>query len=72
MKIVGTTVCTTMPRADWNQTDPNHADYIRNKPTSVGGSDLPSVSSDDEGAFLRVTNGAWAKVKLTDVSVEGA
>ena len=32
----------------------------------------PTVSSDDEGAFLRVSNGEWTTVKLTDVSVEGA
>lgn len=32
MKIRGSTVGTTMPRPDWNQTDPKKADYIRNKP----------------------------------------
>ena len=31
-KIIGTPVGTTMPRPDWNQTDPTKADYIKNKP----------------------------------------
>ncbi len=34
--IRGNTVGTTMPRPDWNQTDPKKADYIRNKPDLVG------------------------------------
>ena len=32
MKIKGIPVGTTMPRPDWNQTDPKKADYILNKP----------------------------------------
>lgn len=32
MKIRGNTVGTTMPRPDWDQTNPRKADYIRNKP----------------------------------------
>ena len=32
--IRGNTVGTTMPRPDWNQTDPRKADYIKNKPQS--------------------------------------
>lgn len=31
-KIRGNTVGTSMPRPDWNQTDPSKADYIQNKP----------------------------------------
>ena len=31
-KIRGNTVGTTMPKPDWNQTDPKQADYIHNKP----------------------------------------
>lgn len=34
-KIRGNTVGTTMPRPDWDQTDPAKADYIKNKPTVV-------------------------------------
>lgn len=35
MKIRGNTVGTTMPRPDWEQTDPRKADYIKNKPGAV-------------------------------------
>lgn len=35
------------------------------------GTSLPTVSSSDNGAFLRVVNGAWAAVMLPDVSKEG-
>lgn len=31
MKIKGNTVGTTVPRANWNQTDPQKADYIKGK-----------------------------------------
>ena len=37
-KIRGNTVGTSMPRPDWNQTDPTKADYIKNKPDLPGGS----------------------------------
>ena len=33
---------------------------------------LPSVTSDNNGAFLRVVDGVWTTVQLTDVSIEGA
>lgn len=33
MIIHGNTVGTTTPRADWNQTNPKRADFIKNKPT---------------------------------------
>ena len=33
MKIQGNTVGTPIPVPDWNQTNPNKADYIKNKPT---------------------------------------
>ena len=36
MKIKGIPVGTTMPRPDWNQTDPKKADFIHNKPDLVG------------------------------------
>lgn len=35
-------------------------------------SGLPEVTAENNGAFLRVVDGAWAIVNLTDVSVEGA
>ena len=31
-KIIGNPVGTTLPKPDWNQTDPNKGDYIKNKP----------------------------------------
>ena len=31
-KIIGGTACTPLKQSDWNQTDPNKADYIKNKP----------------------------------------
>lgn len=31
MKIIGNPVGTTMPRSNWNQTDPKKADYIKGK-----------------------------------------
>lgn len=33
---------------------------------------LPTVGASDNGAFMRVVNGAWAAVQLTDVSEVGA
>lgn len=35
MKIRGNTVGTTMPRPDWNQSNPRKADFILNKPDAV-------------------------------------
>ena len=35
--IVGNTTATPYPRPDWNQTDETKADYIKNKPSSIGG-----------------------------------
>lgn len=31
-KIIGGTTATPIPVADWKQTNPNRADYIKNKP----------------------------------------
>lgn len=46
-KIRGNTVGTTMPRPDWNQTDPTKADYIKNKPNLTGGSGGGAVGDSD-------------------------
>ena len=40
--------------------------------SGCGASGLPEVTTEDEGKFLRVVNGAWSAVSLTDVSTEGA
>ena len=39
-KIIGVTVGTPALQSDWNQTDPNRVDYIKNKP------DLSSLGKD--------------------------
>lgn len=39
---------------------------------SENASTLPAVSIDNNGAFLRVVDGVWTAVNLTDVSTEGA
>lgn len=54
-KIRGNTVGTSMPRSDWNQTDPNKADYIHNKPViikSVNG------ATPDENGNVEVEGGS--------------
>lgn len=35
MKIVGNTTCTTTPRPDWAETDPQKASFIENKPEGI-------------------------------------
>lgn len=49
MKIRGNTVGTTMPRPDWNQTDPTKADYILNKPdlSNAGGLTAEQIAALD-------------------------
>lgn len=53
--IKGNTVGTTMPRSDWNETDPKKASYIKNKPAALdgeaGGYYTPSVSNLDESTM---------------------
>jgi hypothetical protein len=44
---------------------------IEAKVDGDSGPSLPEVSTDDNGKFLRVVNGAWAAVELTDASLEG-
>lgn len=52
-KIIGNTTATTIPQSDWNQTDANKADYIKNKPQ------LGELASKDAEADPTVP--AWAK-----------
>ena len=46
-KIIGNTVCTTTPQPDWNQTDINKADYIKNKPTYGSLATKDIITKDD-------------------------
>ena len=61
MKIRGNTVGTTMPRPDWNQTDPKKADYIANKP------DLESMNNTfigDANTTAAEYKEAWSAGKM--------
>jgi hypothetical protein len=69
-KIRGNTVGTTMPQPDWNQTDPTKADYIRNKPSALGGPGLPKVTAADNGKTLRVVNGEWVVEEVDAITKE--
>ena len=53
-KIIGITVGTTTPRPDWNQTDPTKADYIKNKPSSVGGGDGYVLTAGDKQEIANI------------------
>ena len=67
MKIRGNTVGTTTPRPDWDQANPNRADYILNKP------DVPVVTEDDNGKIIGVVGGKTQAVKLADsLSLSGS
>lgn len=59
MKIRGNTVGTTMPRPDWNQTNPAKADYIKNKP------DLShsTIVCEAKGEPILLTDSAKAKLR---------
>jgi hypothetical protein len=46
MKIKGIPVGTTTPRPDWNQDNPQRADYIKNKPTSDKTLAVPGMFAD--------------------------
>lgn len=48
-KIYGNTVTTPMPVADWNQTDENKADYIKNKPTILTEEDVVEIIVENGG-----------------------
>lgn len=52
MKIKGITVGTTMPRSDWNQTNPAKADFIKNKPVPD-----TTLSKSGMAADAKVTGG---------------
>lgn len=47
-KIIGITVGTNTPRPNWAQTDPKKADYIKNKPESLGGGGYELTDADKQ------------------------
>lgn len=59
MKIKGNTVGTTMPRADWSQTDETKADYIKNKPTVLDGKDGVDGKDGKDGETPYIKDGNW-------------
>lgn len=56
---------------DLNTTDQSSLVAAVNE-VSAKASALPTVTTDNNGAFLRVVDGVWTAVNLTDVSTEGA
>ena len=48
-KIIGNTTTTPMAIPDWNQTDENKADYIKNKPTVLTEDDVIDLISENGG-----------------------
>lgn len=50
------------PASDGYRTKPATIGDVEDMIAAVGGSDLPEVTSDDNGKFLGVTAGAWGKV----------
>lgn len=59
-RIRGNTVGTTMPRPDWNQGNPNKADFIKNKPDL---STDPSLTFAGKAADAKVTGEALAEIR---------
>lgn len=51
-KIIGNTTATPTPISDWSQTNPNKADYIKNKP------EIPSKISDltNDAGYVNVVD----------------
>lgn len=61
-KIRGNTVGTSMPRPDWNQTDPSKADYIKNKPDISGGTGGGANINDNTTS----TTATWSSQKINE------
>lgn len=60
-KIIGITAGTPVPQADWEQTDSNKADYIKNKP-DLSKLEVPIASSDTYG-IVKVKSGYGIDIK---------
>lgn len=76
MKIQGNTVGTPMPVADWNQTNPRKADYIKNKPdvclknpkyTATPTTLAKVISSAEAGATIQLSAGEYGRLDLIGV-----
>ena len=65
-KIIGNTTSTPYPRPDWNQTDVNKADFIKNKPT------LGDLSSKDIIEKTDLAEGVQASLNKADVAEQNA
>lgn len=50
-RIIGVTVGTPMKVPDWNQEDPNKADFIKNKPNVVSKEYVDGLVGDIESAL---------------------
>ena len=68
MKIRGNTVGTPMAVPDWNQTNPNKADYIKNKPEDRL---LPEAYGEGAGCILLLIEDKWCVVDVTSVIIPG-
>lgn len=55
MKIKGIPVGTTTPRPDWNQDNPQRADYIKNKPTPDTTLSVPGMFADAMATGEKIT-----------------
>lgn len=79
-KIIGNTTATPNPKPDWNQTDENKADYIKNKPTILSEEDIAQLIAENGGsgssidpAILQRKLELWqpnTEYKVGDVVVE--
>lgn len=76
-KIIGGTAATSMPVPDWNQTNPNRADYIKNKPDVAnalkGSASGNPIRLDDVSPLAHeMAVGLKSKNLCEDVTLNGA
>lgn len=57
MRIKGNTVCFPNPQTNWDQEDSALADYLQNKPESLDGPAVTSVTGSREGQTITLTLG---------------
>ena len=61
MSIMGNTVGTTMPRANWDQTDPKKADYIKGKEAVDAAIKKAQETADNHGKNEKNPHGVTAE-----------